>query len=426
MAVTALLKEMFFFVRNSKSKLFSHLMLIGTLAIVGSLVLAACGDDDDDGGGDFDAVELKIGAVLAETGALGPLGVPVKKGVELAEEDINAQGGNVTVTYADSGTNPDTATESVNRLLGEGNHVIVGAMASGITQAFIQTLSDQGIAQCSPSATSPSFSTQENADFFVRTVPPDEGVSPIIADYVIDDGGTRVAIVARADDYGNALATLVAKGLDEAGADYEVFKYDPAATTFDSEVSAVVAYNPDAVVNIGFFFDGTNIIRGLIEAGISADVQYGADGLYFPELPLAVDPNNPNVLDGMKVFAASGTEDFNNRLSPLTNGNVIYGGQAYDCTVLLALAAQVAGNTNGDEIIAAIQGLTMGGEECTSYGECAGLIADGKDIRYLGAAGKLDLNAVGDPTKATYAINEWKDGSLTPIGAVEVDLTELE
>ena len=422
-----------------------HFALVPLFALLAAFLVAACGDDDEAEptpstpeaaaaaatqaaateapAMDFEAVPLKLGAVLPETGALGPLGIPMVEAVKLAVADINAAGGNITLTMADSGTNPDTATEAVNRLLGEGNEVIVGAAASGITQAFIQTLYDQKIPQCSPSATSPSFNDQENAGYFFRTVPPDEAVAPIIADEVVSDGGTRVAIVARADDYGNALAALVAGALAELGAESRTILYDPAATTFDSEVSAVSSYGPDAIVNIGFFFDGTSIIRGLIEAGFGADIQYGSDGLFLPSLWEAIDPGDSSVLNGMKAIAASGGKDFNDRLTGITEGNLIYGGQAYDCVVLLALAAQVAGGTDGDAIMAAIDGLTEGGAECSSYAECAAMIAAGEDIDYTGVSGPLELARGGDdpatgsrnPTVGTYAVARFEDGTLVTV-----------
>ena len=418
-----------------------HLALVPLLALLAAFLVVACGDDSEEEAAtptpapatqaaateapaeDFEAVPLKLGAVLPETGALGPLGVPMVEAVKLAVADINAAGGNITLTMADSGTNPDTATEAVNRLLGEGNEVIVGAAASGITQAFIQTLYDQKIPQCSPSATSPSFNDQENAGYFFRTVPPDEAVAPIIADEVVNDGGTRVAIVARADDYGNALAALVAGALAELGAESSTILYDPAATTFDSEVSAVSSYGPDAIVNIGFFFDGTSIIRGLIEAGFGADIQYGSDGLFLPSLWEAIDPADSSVLNGMKAIAASGGKEFNDRLTGITEGNLIYGGQAYDCVVLLALAAQVAGGTDGDAMMTAIDGLTEGGTECSSYAECAALIAAGEDVDYTGVSGPLELARGGDdpatgsrnPTVGTYAVARFEDGTLVTV-----------
>ena len=144
-----------------------------------------------DAGGDD--VTLRIGVVLPETGALGVYGIPMIGSVRLAIEDIMAAGGNVEAIYADSGTDPDVAVEAVNRLLGEGSHVIVGAAASGISQAIIQTLYDEGIPQCSPSNTSPNFTGQANAGYYFRTAPSDAAVAPVMADTVVSRGGTRIS-----------------------------------------------------------------------------------------------------------------------------------------------------------------------------------------------------------------------------------------
>ncbi len=418
------------------------LALTAMVALLALAFVVACGGDEDDEGtptptpapateaaateapAPEESVELHIGVVLPETGALGFLNAPMIESVRLAEADILAAGGAIRVTYADTGTNPDVATESVNRLLGEGAHVIVGAAASGISQSFIQRLYDERIPQCSPSNTSPSFSTQENAAYYFRTVPPDEAVAPIIADEVVADGGTRVAILARADDYGNALANLMVGALAELGAESRIISFDPNASSFESEVAATRGYNPDAIVHISFE-EGTSIIRGLLEAGFGAEIQYGADGLFFPTLWELIDPNDASVLDGMKLIGASGSKEFNDRLGPITGGNLIYGGQSYDCVVLLALAAEAAGSTDGDAIIAAVGTLTDGGTECTTYADCSALIADGENIDYVGVSGPLDLNAVGDPTVGNYAIAQFQDGVLVAVGSSESHLSDL-
>ena len=412
--------------------------LVAALALTGAALAAACGDGDEpeptatptatetstdtpvEPSGDV----LHIGVVLPETGALSIFNPPMLEAAKLAEADILEQGGAIRVTYADSGTDPDVAVSSVNRLLGEGAHVIVGAAASGISQSFIQILFDERIPQCSPSNTSPSFSTQANAGYYFRTVPPDEAVSPIIADEVVRDGGARVAIVARADDYGNALAELLRNALLASGAEVLTISFDPNATTFDAEVAEVDFFDPDAVVHISFA-EGANIIRGLIEAGVGPEKQYGADGLFVPTLWEQVNPDDPNVLDGMKLIAAGGGADFNDRLGAITDGNVIYGGQAYDCMVLMALAARQAGATDGDAIIEALATLTDSGTACATYGECAALIDAGTDIDYMGVSGPLNLDAVGDPTVGTYLIAQFRDGELVPVDSQEVDIATL-
>lgn len=417
-----------------------YFALVAVAALL-ALLVVACGGDEEEATPEptsapateaaateapppDEAVELHIGVVLPETGALGFLNPPMIESVRLAVADILEAGGAIKVTYADTGTNPDVAAESVNRLLGEGAHVIVGAAASGISQSFIQRLYDERIPQCSPSNTSPSFSTQENAGYYFRTVPPDEAVAPIIADEVVADGGTRVAILARADDYGNALANLMVHALDELGAESTIISFDPGASSFESEVAATRAYGPDAIVHISFE-EGTSIIRGLLEAGFGPEIQYAADGLFFPTLWELVDPNNPNVLDGMKLIGASGSREFNERLGTITGGNLIYGGQSYDCVVLLVLASEAAGSTDGDAIIEALATLTDGGTECRSYADCSALLAEGENIDYVGVSGPLNLDEVGDPTVGNYAIAQFQDGVLVAVGDKESHLGDL-
>ncbi|WP_419925040.1 ABC transporter substrate-binding protein [Candidatus Poriferisocius sp.] len=368
--------------------------------------------------------ELVIGRVMPETGTLAFLAPPMVEGARLAVEDIQAAGGDVRLLTGDTGTDPDVASEAVNRLLGEGADVIVGAAASGISQSFIQTLYDAQIPQCSPSNTSPSFSTQDNAAFYFRTVPPDQAVSPIIANVVAADGATNVAIVARADDYGNALADLVGASLDDLGVSSEVISYSPDAPSFDDTVAEVQSVGADAVVLIAFG-EGAGIIRGLLEAGVPAGAMYGSDGIFDPGLPGQVDPSSAGVIDGMKVIGAAGGADFSTRLSEFTGGNLIYGGQAYDCVMVMALAALAAGSTAGPDIIAQVQNVTGGGTKCSDYAECAGLLANGTDIDYDGVSGPLDIDDVGDPTWGRYAVAQYQGGELVATDSQDVDVSTL-
>jgi ABC-type branched-subunit amino acid transport system substrate-binding protein len=406
-----------------------------------TLVAAACGDDDDDEAGDTadtteadDGAEptgdqLVFGRVLPETGPLGFLGPPMIVGTELAIEDINAAGGvlgqDVELLEGDEGETPQVAVETVNRLLGDGANAIIGAAASGSSQEFIGTLSEGQIPQCSGSNTSPAFTDQANADFYFRTVPPDEAVAPIIADRIIADGAATVSVTARADDYGNALGQLIIDRLTESGvtvAPANLIAYDPEAATFDAEVAQITGASPDAVALISFA-EGGQLAAGLLEGGITPDQIYGGDGVFGP-FPEEVDPSNPAVVDGMTVIGAAGNEDFNERIAEPTDNNFIYGGQTYDCVIVMALAAEAADSVAGPDIIAEIQSVTNDGETCTSFEDCKALLEDGEDIDYDGASGPLNLDDPGDPTAATYAIGQFQDGgTLTIVESVETDLT---
>ncbi len=403
-------------------------------AVILVLGLGACGGGEEEAPAPGETaaapVALHIGAVLPETGSLAFLGVPIIAAVRLAVEDVNAQGGQVTLTLADSATNPATGLEGGRRLLAEGAHVIVGAGASSVSQAFVQTLFDEQAPQCSPSNTSPVFTTQENAAYYFRTIPPDTAMAPVIADVVISRGATRIAIIGRADAWGNALDSLLSAEFDRLGAETLSVLYDPETASYSAEVTSVVNYNPDMVINLGFSSDGSETVRQLIESGIGPERQFAATGLYSPTLWEQVDASNPAVLDGMLGISqtAKGNDAFKQRLSAEAGDYLAYAAEGYDCVILLALAARTVGDpSDGEAMMAAIAKLTHEGVECSSYGECAALIDEGRDVDYSGVSGPINLSPEGDPTVALYSIHTWEDGGeAVTLGTETVDLAARE
>ena len=115
-------------------------------------------------------------------------------------------GADVETVTGDEGDQAAQVTDAAQRMIGEGMTTVVGAAASGQSQEVIQTFFDEEILQCSPSNTAGDFTEQEgdNAGYYIRTVPPDQYVAPLIADEVVADGAATAAILARADDYGSS------------------------------------------------------------------------------------------------------------------------------------------------------------------------------------------------------------------------------
>lgn len=377
---------------------------------------------------------LTIGRVLPETGFLDYLGAPMIAGVQLAVDEINEAGGvfgsDVELLEQDSGTNPEVAVPNVNTLLAEGSDVIIGAAASGVTQTILDVLNQNTVYQCSPSATAPDFVDQENASHFFRTVPPDNAVGPVIAETIVGDGnGDNVVIVARSDDYGVGLAEVVQEELTNLGATVagDIITYTDEEQTFDTQAQAIIDAQPTAVLFISFKEAGTLINRTLELGDVTADQFYGADGIFSSQLPGLVNPDNPGIIDGMKVIGASGTSEFNERLAAEGVNDFIYGGQAYDCTMLLALWAAASGSddtTTWDTQV--LLDLTSGGTECSGFADCAALIESGDDVDYQGASGPATLEGatnLGNPVASTYSIAQFDEaGTLTSIDSQEVEL----
>ena len=125
------------------------------------------------------------------------------------------------------------------------------------------------------------------------------------------------------------------------------------------------------------------------------------------------------------MIGASGGQEFNDRLSPLTDGNLIYGGQAYDCMMMLSLAYAQAGTTDGEALYAAAVDVSRddgGDTACSTYTECAAAIEAGESINYEGVAGPLDLDDGGDPTFGRYAIAQFQDGAVVTLDSQDIDL----
>jgi ABC-type branched-subunit amino acid transport system substrate-binding protein len=371
---------------------------------------------------------LDLAYILPETGPLAFLGPPQIQGVQLAVDDINAAGGvlgaDVNLSTGDEAGDPTIIRDSATQAINDGADAVVGAAASGMSQEIIQLLEDNEIVQCSAANTSPAFTDQENNSYYFRTVPPDEAVAPIIVDTVIGDGYSAPAVLARADDYGEALRGLVVEGLEEQGVSAVVDEtYDPESDDFDAIVSQVTGAGADSAIVIAFD-EGGALFGSLIEAGIGPEGLYGGDGVFGPALGDAVGTD----ITGLKVIGAAGGGEFNDRLNEQLGegeeGNLIYGGQAYDCAVIIALAAEAAQSADPAVFNDEIENVTKDGTECTSFEECKGLLEDGEDIDYQGASGPVDLTRP-DPTAGRYAIGEFTAEGLEIVGEQDVDLSEV-
>lgn len=216
---------------------------------------------------------MVVGTLLPQSGDLAFLGPPEFAGVEMAVREINEAGGvngkPIKQVKADSGDGtPNIAPSETDKLLGAGADVIVGAASSSVSLSVIDRITDGGVAQISPANTSTAFDTYADAGLYFRTAPSDVLQGQVMASTVVADGKQNIAILARQDSYGEALAENVKSFFEQAGGSVVSYQlYDPNAATFSAEVQKIAAEDPDAIVLIAF--DETKkIVPELIKAGL--------------------------------------------------------------------------------------------------------------------------------------------------------------
>ncbi|HEX6404973.1 MAG TPA: ABC transporter substrate-binding protein [Pseudonocardiaceae bacterium] len=357
---------------------------------------------------------LKIATVLPETGSLAFLGPPEFAAVDVAVKEINAAGGvlgaPVVNIRGDSGDDrTDTANQTVDRELGQGAQVIIGAAASGVTKLIIDKIIGAGVVEFSPANTSDEFSCWPDKGLYFRTAPPDRLQAQALAGLMAGDGAQRISLLARNDPYGSGLANNTEKNLRDAGIPANQIQkiiYDPNATSYNTEVDDVRQFNPDAIAVIGFD-ESKKILARMSEVNIGPGhkLVYGTDGNMGNALGVGLPPGLLNGMKGTTPLTKL-SADFQQRLHAddpkLIDTN--YAGEAYDAVMLVALAAQRAKSTKGVDIAAQVNGLTQGRDRCTSFRQCRDVIDRGGSPDYIGVTGELNFTPAGERAVGSYAI----------------------
>ena len=410
---------------NSATRSKSVKSALSGLALLGvsALVLSGCASSSDSDAGEGSDLSLKVGTILPQTGTLAVLGPPEFGGVDLAIKEINdAKAGiKISVEHKDSGdTTTDIATQSATALIADGVSVIIGAASSGVSKTFIDQVTQAGIVQISPANTSPDFTDYPDDGYYFRTAPSDVLQGKILGNKILEDGKTDVAVLYMNDAYGIGLYDNLKLSLEDGGASIvgeQIF--EPSATDFTSAIQALLATSPDALVVISFN-EITTIAEQLAGQGFDFSTLYGTDGNYgiIGEADTNVDIagaqfTNPGVL---------APEDFQTRLQDLVTEQgdpelevFSYAAEAYDATVLSALAAIAGGATDGATVRDNLKAVSEGGTECDTFADCAALLADdaSADIDYNGVSGPITFDDNGDPTEAYVSIFQYSTGNVS-------------
>lgn len=358
---------------------------------------------------------LCIGTALPLTGNLEFLGPPEEAGVALAIKDINDAAAGITleVVFGDSGDTDNKAYETeIPRLLNGGVKAILGAASSGTSLQFIDQVIAANVIQFSPANTSAAFTTYEDNGLYWRTAPSDVLQGEVLGNWIAEDGHENIAMIVLNDSYGTGLAQFTTETFEAAGGSVLAAPtYNTGDTNFTSQISEVLAVNPDAIVLITF-----EEVKTIIPELLS---QYPADQIYMvdgnlanfgEDFPAGTMTGAKGTLPGLDTNAIG---DFTERMNAYwvelgnddLDGVFAYGAESYDAVVLLALAALAAGTTLDSIAIAGklqeVSGGSGDGEKCTSFAECAAIINAGGVADYDGVSGPITFDEVGDPTEAS-------------------------
>ncbi|MEU3021042.1 ABC transporter substrate-binding protein [Nocardiopsis sp. NPDC007018] len=392
-----------------------------------ALTLTACGDVLGTGPDTPDSDEFTFGLLYPQTGSLSFLGPAQTAAVNYAIDEINTAGGILGApvpppVIADEAGDAAQATQAANDLVSADVNAVIGAAASVMTRASHPAVTGAGIAQCSGSSTAPDLTRVEDGGYFFRTAPSDLLAGPVLARRIVDDGHLDVAVIARADDYGNGYLTAVETELQALGANVVLSEtYDPDATNFGAVISAAADSGAHAVALISFQ-EGTQLMAALIESGTESQF-YLTDGLNDPDLEASVGATSTGAVTGTTGVAPSADNpEFNEGLRAFDPDLDVFqfAPHIFDCVTTIALAAESAGSVDPAEYVGHIADVTRPhGTACTGFEQCRDLLADGQPIDYQGMSGDIDLDDNGDPTSATFEVFHFGDDGYETLEYIE-------
>ena len=356
------------------------------------------------------AQNVLIGALEPLTGALSQYGTASVNGVQLAFEQINAQGGvlgnrSLEVVTGDTQTNPQAGVSAAQQLARVRNVVaIIGALSSGVTIAAATSVAAvDGVPMVSPASSAQAITTVEDNDFLFRTAPHDGAQAQVLGAVTRETGYERLAVLYVNNAYGIGLAEEFTAVFEALGGTITAsIAYEEGQASYRGELQAAARGGPEALVHIAYPGDGIPQIRQALEEGLFQNFIF-TDGMKTPEMISTIGAEflNGSLGTTPEAVETAASELFNAAYAERYGAEEIlpFVSNAYDAAFILALAIEKAGSTDRTAVRDALRAVAGGGGTMILPGEwekAKALIAAGEEIDYEGAAGSQDFDAAGD------------------------------
>lgn len=355
-------------------------------------------------------LDLSVGTLLPQTGALSKFAAATEAAAELAAGDINnaAAGITVTITNADAGdATTDISIGSTTTLLDAGVSVIVGAISDNVSRKVLDQIVSAGVVQISPGNVSTDFTRADDDNLYWRTAPSCTLEGDAMGQQIAADGVATLGIVYETSSCEPGLPEALSAAFERLGGKVVATQAYAAGGDLAAPIAAVVAEKPDAVVVVG--------TGGVAAVPALAAAQYSGSDLYF--VGLGIGDHSADIAAGtitgsiasLPGLDISSLDDFTDRLLDVNPAltDFSYAAEAYDAVVLAALAALAANSTEGADIAAQLQEVSGGsgsGEKATDFAAAADIILAGGVVDYDGVSGPITFDAQGDPLGAVIGL----------------------
>lgn len=232
---------------------------------------------------DSDSDVIKIGGIFPLSGDVAVYGVECKKGIDLAIEEINAQGGvlgkKLSLVSEDDEGNADKTVNAFKKLTTKDKaKIIIGSLTSGCSSAITTLAQAQKIIQIAPAATDPAVTNAGNYIFRVCFIDPFQG--SVGGKFAAETLNARNAAILYdvQNDYSVGLQENFQTAFTSAGGSIVACEsYSKGDKDFNAQLTKIKNANPDVVYLPDYYATVALIARQLRAQGITVPI-VGADG----------------------------------------------------------------------------------------------------------------------------------------------------
>ncbi len=253
-----------------------------SLAVVAvtSLLAAGCAAPESSGSS---ADEYKLGVMLPLTGPLASIGESFRTGIEMAAEQINADGGidgtDLEVVFEDTQGTPEGGVEAMNKFVNVENAPMVVTATSGQTLSAQPIASQRDVLLMNVGGASPNLL---ELDALYNNAVNINALGPILANHLFEQGYRRIAFVGTADPFGEGSVEAMAPVWEELGG--EVVAEQSVALTdtdYGGQMLKVRSGRPDVVIATATGEVLGQLVQQARAAGIDVPMAgpLGTDGL---------------------------------------------------------------------------------------------------------------------------------------------------
>ena len=233
--------------------MFRHARWLVLVAVFAGLIAGGAGQAQQNETPGVTDDTIKLGAFIAQSGALSSIGVPFYRGAQAWYNWVNAHGGihgrQIEFIACDDGFVPANTVACVEKLLQEDNvFAIANPLGSSPIQAVLDTLVEQGVPMVSPGANATFLSQPTKPNVFALQ-PTNAQFGRFAARYPVEElGMEKVAAVYVDNAFGNELRDAFESALDEMGMEpVRMIGHGADTTNFSSIVLQLQQADPDAV-----------------------------------------------------------------------------------------------------------------------------------------------------------------------------------